>query len=88
MMWSSYGPDMFSMVGLLLWLAIIGGVVALIVVVGPRRLDQRFRGAFGRPGPADAHAILARRFATGEITEKEYRERLSVLDEQSHRTVA
>ena len=86
MMWSSSGTGMLPMVGLLLWLALVGGVVALIVVVGPRRLDRRFRGAFGRADLEEAHAILARRYASGEISETEYRERLAVLDDRSHRT--
>jgi len=77
---------MFPMVGLLLWLAVVGGAVALIVVVGPRQLDLRYRHTAGRPGLREARAILARRFATGEITEQEYRERLAVIADPDHRS--
>ncbi|MFE9695113.1 SHOCT domain-containing protein [Micromonospora sp. NPDC005806] len=51
---------------------IIGGVILLV-----RRLD---RGPSGQPAPvASAEAILADRYARGEIDEREYRQRLGTL---------
>jgi putative membrane protein len=61
--------------GPLLWLLIIGGIVLLV------------RGRNGRPqltggGRETAIDVLERRFAEGELTAEQYRERRSVLDEQ------
>ncbi len=58
---------------LLFWAAIITGVVLIV-------------RAFGRPGPAPGHptwptpqALLAERYARGEIDDDEYARRLQVL---------
>jgi putative membrane protein len=57
---------------LLFWAALIGTAVWLIV----RRRDRR--------GPLDeARTLLAERFARGELSGDEYRERLAELDRHS-----
>jgi putative membrane protein len=56
----------------LLWVAVIGTVVWLLL--------RRRRAAEGPSGESDrAKEILAERFARGEITSEEYRERLDQL---------
>ena len=73
----------------LFWLLLVLGVVLLVVVVvralgggvaGPRT-DQR--GAGAQPGRSRARELLDERYARGEITTEEYRERLSGLGEGS-----
>lgn len=73
----------------LFWLLLVVGVVLLVVlavravgggVTGPRS-DQRDPGA--RPGRSRAREVLDERYARGEMTTQEYRERLSVLGENS-----
>lgn len=46
---------------------------------------MRFRDTGRRRMLEEAHTILARRYAAGEITEQAYRKRLAVLDDQRHR---
>lgn len=62
----------------LFWALVLGGIVALIRVAGG---DQRF--ANSGPTEPDARRILAARYAHGDITETEYRERLAVLREHA-----
>lgn len=65
--------------GLVFWLAVIAVVILLL----------RGRGLFSPGGPGGPHAqahengaqILERRFAEGELSAEEYRERRGVLDE-------
>lgn len=54
---------------------VIGGVILLL-----RRLD---RGHSSQPATAGAEAILADRYARGDIDEQEYRQRLATLRERS-----
>ena len=57
------------------WALIVGGIVALVVyLVGDRRNQQP---------PTSPDQILAERFARGEITETEYRDRVAVLRDPS-----
>jgi uncharacterized membrane protein len=56
----------------LFWLAMIGGLVLLF---RHRRWDHSH--------PGSEEAMLAERFARGEITEQGYRERVAVLRERS-----
>lgn len=60
----------------LFWALVLGGIVALIRVAGG---DQRNRTP--APTEPDAQQVLAVRFAQGDITEAEYREKLAVLSE-------
>jgi putative membrane protein len=69
------GPGAWWPVFPLLWLLVIAAIVATFVVVGRRR--SRFGAA--RAG----ESRLAERYAAGEIDDVEYRERLTVLREQS-----
>ncbi|MBA3310391.1 MAG: SHOCT domain-containing protein [Nocardioidaceae bacterium] len=58
----------------LLWLLLVAGAITTFVLVGRRNRAH----AGGRAG----EARLAERFASGEITEDEYRHRLSILKER------
>jgi putative membrane protein len=59
----------------ILWLLVIGGAVTTLVILGRRNRASA--------GPRAGEARLAERFASGEIDEQEYRERLAVLKGQS-----
>ena len=65
------GPGQWWPVFPILWLLIATGVIATFVIVGRRQ-----RGAAGRQS---GEARLAERFASGEIEEVEYEERLATL---------
>jgi putative membrane protein len=69
------GPGAWWPVFPLLWLLLIATVITLFVRSG------RNRSRFG--GIRSGEARLAERFANGEITEQEYRERLAVLKAQA-----
>ncbi|MGX9670668.1 SHOCT domain-containing protein [Mycobacterium sp. HM-7] len=62
----------------LFWALVLGGMVALIRVAGG---DQR--SGYSGPAEPDARQILATRYAQGDITETEYRERMAVLREHA-----
>jgi putative membrane protein len=68
------GPGAWWPIFPILWLLVIAAVITTIVMVGRR--NRRL------VGPRAGEARLAERFASGEITEDEYRQRLSVLKEQ------
>jgi putative membrane protein len=79
MMWwygtgmGGWGPGLMAVGNLLLWALIVLGVVALL---RHTRTTQ--------PGPRPtAEELLAERFARGDISEQEYRERLDVLRQGS-----
>jgi putative membrane protein len=55
----------------LLWLAVLGAVVWFVA--------RRHRGGGGPSGTDRAREILAERFARGELSADEYRERLGQL---------
>jgi putative membrane protein len=59
----------------LFWALVIAGIVVLVRYLG--RTGRASSGQTRSPGRAEA--ILAERFAQGEIDEEEYRRRLSVL---------
>ena len=65
--WDGPGP----WIGLV-WLVILAGVVTLIVF-------RARRGGFGPRGHGSAEAVLAERYARGQITEDEYRRSRAVL---------
>jgi len=69
------GPGAWWPVIPLLWFLLIGTVIALFV------RSARHRNRFG--GIRSGEARLAERFADGEITEQEYRDRLAVLKAQA-----
>jgi putative membrane protein len=77
MIW--YGHDMGGgLVALLLGILTAAIVIAIVF----RVLDRSDRSAFRRrPSPDE---LLADRFARGEITDEEYRHRLSVLHGGDH----
>lgn len=64
--WSWWGWLVMSVTMLAFW-----GVIAWAVVA--------FFRSTGGPGPRSPEALLAERFARGEIDEDEYRQRLEVL---------
>ena len=76
MMWQygngmgGWGLGLMAVGNLVVWALVVVGVVALL-----RHLDRR--GA--TPHRPTAEELLAERFARGDITEQEYRERLDVL---------
>lgn len=66
-----YGPGAWWPAVPLLWLAVTAIAVAAAFLLMRRTAD--------RPSSPGAEAKLAERYATGDITEDEYRERLAVL---------
>jgi len=67
--WWGYAGMGIGMI--LFWGVLIAGIIALVVFIsGNRRTSQ------AAPSP---EKLLAERFARGEITETEYRDRLAVL---------
>ncbi len=87
-----WGPG-FWIVPAVFWLLIIGLIVTLIVTRRRRWRDAGWGGPFVGPwGPGgpwasaqaarNAEAVLAERFARGDIEEQEYRARLEVLRSQ------
>jgi putative membrane protein len=65
--WIPFGP--------LFWLLLIGGVVFLV-------LARSGRPPWTGGGPETGIDVLDRRFAEGELSLEEYRERRSVLEER------
>ncbi len=66
------------------WLLLLAGIVLVVVVVvrmigGGVRSDGRDRAGRGSAGGSGAVDVLNERYARGEITTEEYRERLAVL---------
>ena len=66
-----WGPGPWFLVVPLFWF----GLVALLFAIGSRRRRRYWDG----PRDAGARAVLAERYARGEIDETEYRARLEVL---------
>ncbi len=75
-MWGSdWGHGAWGVLWMVLfWAVVIGLVYLLARAVTPGRSGER---------PRDARDILDERFARGEISEEEYRERKRVLDEST-----
>lgn len=74
MMWQyggmgAWGPVLMTVGNLLVWALIVVGVIVLV---------RHLRRATPASRPA-AEELLAERFARGEISEQEYRDRLDVL---------
>jgi uncharacterized membrane protein len=68
--WDGDRPDWWPIFPILWFLIIVGGIVAAVVIT------RRNRDAAGaRAG----EAVLAQRYAAGEIDEEEYTARLAVL---------
>jgi len=61
------------------WFLFFWGVIVTFLVVGFRR-----RRAYFRPGRS-GESVLAERYARGEVSEQEYRDRLAVLREDANR---
>jgi putative membrane protein len=68
------GPGAWWPIFPILWLLVVSAVVFTLVRFGRRNRAMA--------GPRAGEAKLAERFAAGEITEQEYRERRAVLKEQ------
>jgi putative membrane protein len=69
------GPGAWWPIFPILWLVVVAVIVTTCVT-----FDRRHRAY---AGPRSGEAKLAERFAAGEITEQEYRERRAVLKDQS-----
>ena len=73
--------------GWVFWLLMLVGIVLVIVVAvravggGVRREGNTPRAEGGRPGRSRAREVLDERYARGELTTEEYRERLTALGE-------
>ena len=73
----------------LFWLLLVLGVGVLVVVAvravggGIARPTQDRRGAGGRPEHDRARELLDERYARGDITTEEYRERRSALGDDA-----
>jgi len=74
--WWGYAGMGVGMV--LFWALLILGIVALV------RLTTADRQSRSIPAPPSPQQVLADRFARGEITETEYRDRLAVLRNHAH----
>jgi len=71
------GGWVVGLIGMLIWLAIIGLFVLLVVrLVSRPRHDQPWSM---QPRPDDPEEILRARFARGEIPPDEFEQRLEVL---------
>ena len=68
--WDGDRPDFWPIFPILWFLIIVGGIVTA-VVIGRRRRET--------DGPRAGEAVLAQRYAAGEIDEEEYTARLAVL---------
>jgi putative membrane protein len=69
--WDAGGGWLMMGIGMLIWVALIALVVWLVI----RAVGQRQGG----PGSEPAEELLRRRFASGEIDDEEYRQRLETL---------
>jgi putative membrane protein len=69
--WAQGGPGPWLLLFPLFWLAVVVGLVLL------------FRRRWGTDHVRSGRAILAERYARGEINEEEYRARAAVLKERS-----
>lgn len=73
----------------LFWLLLILGVVLVVVVLvravggGVTGPSEGRRGAAPQPGRSRARELLDERYARGEISTEEYRERLSALGDDT-----
>jgi putative membrane protein len=78
--WWGYAGMGIGMV--LFWALLIAGIIALVVFVTGDRPPRQ-----GPPPPESpsAEQILAARFARGEISETEYRDRIAVLRDHAGR---
>jgi putative membrane protein len=77
--WWGYAGMGIGMV--LFWALLIAGIIALVVFVTG---DRSTRQALPPEAPS-AEQILAARFARGEISETEYRDRIAVLRDHARR---
>lgn len=75
--WGGWGWGWMWLVGLLLLLAVIAAVV--VAVVALTRGTGGRTSAGGPAGRSTARDILAERYARGELSTEEYRERLREL---------
>ena len=69
-----HGPGGWWPVIPIAWALVIAAIVVTLVMTGRRNRDLA--------GARAGESRLAERFAAGEITEQEYRERLSVIRER------
>lgn len=74
--WWGYAGMGIGMI--LFWALLIAGIVALVMFISGDRQTRRAPTTPDQTAPS-AEQILAARFARGEISESEYRDRLAVL---------
>jgi putative membrane protein len=68
--WAHEGIGAWGLLFPLFWLAVVAGLVLLL------------RGRWGATHVRSGRAVLAERYARGEISEEEYRTRAAVLKEK------
>lgn len=74
--------------GWLFWLLVLAGLILLVVLAvrliggGVSRSDSGASGAAQPPARNRARELLDERYARGELTTEEYRERLQILREE------
>jgi putative membrane protein len=88
---AGWGPGIFWIIPVVFWVLVIGLIVTLIATRRRRWAREGWGGPWGphAHGPwatgqaaRGAEAVLAERFARGEVDEVEYRARLEVLRSQ------
>jgi putative membrane protein len=77
---SGWGYALMTVSLILFWGAVIFGIVAVV-----RFASRGARSSAASPSPRSPEGLLAERFARGEISEEEYRQRLSVLRDADQR---
>ena len=70
------------------WLLLVVGIVLMVVVAvramgGGIRREGTLGGVDGRPSRSRAREVLDERYARGELTTEEYRERLQTLGDDA-----
>ncbi|APT11237.1 SHOCT domain-containing protein [Mycobacterium avium] len=87
MVWNDHNMGWWGWAGMgigmvLFWALVIAGIIALVVYTTGDRRDRQIPP--DRISTPSAEQILAARFAHGEISESEFRDRLAVLRDHAH----
>jgi putative membrane protein len=85
MYWYGSGMSGWGYALMTVSLILFGGTVILGIVAVVRFLGHGAQSSAASPSPRSPEGLLAERFARGEISEKEYRQRLSVLRDADQR---
>ncbi|CAM3693347.1 SHOCT domain-containing protein [Smaragdicoccus niigatensis] len=80
MMWG-YGMGWGSWLGMTVMMIVFYGVIIFGIIAAVRAFSGTRHSTAGGHGVSSAEQILAARFAKGELTEDEYRQRLATMRE-------